>query len=201
MAGQAPRVLVCGDIINDILAQTGEPVARGDDNQAVIRTRPGGSAANQAAWMASLGLDVVFAGRAGAKDAEFHRQELARFGVVAGSAALAGAPRAEAGGGHDQPAMPGEAADPATMAAELVRHYGAVALKLGPDGAVLATADTLPVHIPARATSVRDTTGAGDAFCAGFLVAWLTGAAPLAATSAGIDAAALAVSALGGRPA
>jgi sugar/nucleoside kinase (ribokinase family) len=103
--------------------------------------------------------------------------------------------------GHDEPVMPGGPADPATMAAELARHYGAVALKLGPDGAVLATADTLPVHFPARAIPVRDTTGAGDAFCAGFLAAWLTGAAPLAATSAGIDAAALAVSALGGRPA
>jgi sugar/nucleoside kinase (ribokinase family) len=92
-------------------------------------------------------------------------------------------------------------ADPLAMAAELARHYGAIALKLGPDGAVLAAADAPPVHVPARAASVRDTTGAGDAFCAGFLAAWLTGAASLAATTAGIDAAALAVSALGGRPA
>jgi sugar/nucleoside kinase (ribokinase family) len=302
MAGQAPRVLVCGDVINDILAQTPEPLARGDDNPAVIRTRPGGSAANQAAWMASLGLDVVFAGRAGAQDAGFHRQELARFGVEArlavdesaatgsivvligpdgertmitdrganlrlrpadvpaallhgvallhltGYSFFAPAPREVALGliaearrlrvpftidpgsaaflgqlaagaflrwtegaavcfpNRDEAAVltgvaDGPPADPLAMAAELARHYGAIALKLGPDGAVLAAADAPPVHVPARAASVRDTTGAGDAFCAGFLAAWLTGAASLAATTAGIDAAALAVSALGGRPA
>lgn len=324
MAGQAPRVLVCGDVVNDVLAQTWGTLARGDDNPAVIRTRPGGSAANQAAWMATLGLDVVFAGRAGAEDAEFHRRELARFGVEAhlavdesaatgsivvligpdgertmitdrganlrlrpadvptalfegvallhltgysffaaaprevalgliaaarrlgvpftidpgsaaflrhlapgaflrwtqgaavcfpnrdeaavltgmvAGAALAGAAGGGADPGHDEPVPAANPADPLVMATELARHYGAVAVKLGPDGAALAAAGTLPVLIPAAVASVRDTTGAGDAFCAGFLAAWLTGAAPRAAAGAGLHAAALAVSALGGRPA
>ncbi len=295
----SPRVLVCGDVINDILVQTRGPLAAGDDNPASIQRRPGGSAANQAAWMAKLGLDVVFAGRVGAPDAAAHRLELARFGVEARLAAdesadtgtivvlvapdgertmitdrganlrlrpadvpaslldgvallhLTGysffdpAPRAVALGLIAQASRravpftvdPGSAVflrqhgpgvflkwteeaavcfpnraeaaaltgmavtdDPVAMAGVLARHYGAVALKLGRDGAVLATADTPPVLMPALTAAVRDTTGAGDAFCAGFLAAWLTGAAALAAAAAGLAAAALAVSALGGRP-
>jgi sugar/nucleoside kinase (ribokinase family) len=43
-------------------------------------------------------------------------------------------------------------------------------------------------------------TGAGDAFCAGFLAAWLNGAPPKAATETAVATAARAVSALGGRP-
>jgi sugar/nucleoside kinase (ribokinase family) len=297
---KAPRVLVCGDVINDILAQTREPLVPGDDNPAVISARPGGSAANQAAWMGSLGLDVVFAGRAGAKDAEFHRQELARFGVEAhlavddsaatgsivvlvgpdgertmitdrganlrlrpadvpaslfegvallhltgysffsaeprevalrliaeakrlgvpftidpGSAAFLGqlAPGAflnwtkgaavcfpnldEAAiltGGADG------AADPAAMAVSLTGHYHAAVVKLGADGALVAAEGAQPTRIAARSAAVRDKTGAGDAFCAGFLAAWLAGGPPAAAAVAGVTAAAGAVSALGGRP-
>jgi len=277
---------------------------------AAISTRPGGSAANQAAWMASLGLDVVFAGRAGAADAGFHRRELARFGVRArlaaddfaatgsivvlvgpdgertmitdrganlrlcpadapvalldgvallhltgysffdpgpravvlgliaqarardvpftvdpGSAAFLGqlAPgaflewtrgaavcfpnRDEAavltgmagGAAHGAPVVPAGSGPPA-MAAVLARHYRAVALKLGPDGAVVAAGDVPPVRVPALAAAVRDTTGAGDAFCAGFLAAWLTGSDQAAAAASAAQAAALAVTILGGRP-
>ena len=59
----------------------------GSDTLATISARPGGAAANQAAWMAYLGVDVVFAGRAGARDAAYHRRELARAGVRARLAA------------------------------------------------------------------------------------------------------------------
>ena len=51
------------------------------DTPAAIRARPGGAAANQAAWMAHLGACVTFAGRVGARDADYHRDELARTGV------------------------------------------------------------------------------------------------------------------------
>lgn len=51
------------------------------DTPAAIRARPGGAAANQAAWMAHLGACVTFAGRVGARDADHHRDELARTGV------------------------------------------------------------------------------------------------------------------------
>jgi sugar/nucleoside kinase (ribokinase family) len=312
-----PRVLVVGDVINDILAVVRGPLRHGQDNTATIRTRAGGSAANQAAWLASLGVDVAFAGRAGAADAAFHRQELARFGVEPhlaadestptgsivvltgpdgertmitsrganlnlcqadvpaalldgadllhltgytlfepGTRAVARGLIAEAGRrgipltvdpgsaaflgalgpgeflgwtstaavcfpNHDEAAVlagkqtshpdaspPGtshpdtEMADPARLAAALARHYGVVALKLGPDGAVVAAAgETEPVKVPAVPALVRDTTGAGDAFCAGFLAAWLAGAGLRAAAAAGTRAAATAVALLGGRPA
>jgi sugar/nucleoside kinase (ribokinase family) len=92
-------------------------------------------------------------------------------------------------------------ADPASLAAELARHYGVVALKLGADGALIAaTGQKEPVKVPAVPALVRDTTGAGDAFCAGFLAAWLAGAALKAAATAGTRAASTAVSVLGGRP-
>jgi sugar/nucleoside kinase (ribokinase family) len=301
METSPPRVLVCGDIVNDVLVETSAPVAYGDDNPAAIEARPGGSAANQAVWMASRGLDVVFAGRVGVGDAEFHRRELARFGVrpwlAADRAAATGSivvlvgqdgertmitdrganlrlcaadvpatllegvallhltgytffhpePRgvgleliAEAtrrgipftvdpgsaaflamlepgafldwtGGaavcfpnrdeaavlaGESDPAV----SDPAVMAATLARRYGAVALTLGADGAVLAAGEGPPGRIPAKPVAVRDTTGAGDAFCAGFLAAWLTGSDLAAAARAAAEAAAVAVSVIGGRP-
>ena len=62
------RVVVCGDVINDLLVKPLDGLGPwpGSDTPATILARPGGAAANQAAWMAHLGADVVFAGRAGA---------------------------------------------------------------------------------------------------------------------------------------
>ena len=74
-------VLVCGDVINDVIVKPLDGVTQDSDTPAAIVTRPGGSAANQAAWLAHLGAEVVFAGRAGARDADYHRRELARVGV------------------------------------------------------------------------------------------------------------------------
>ncbi len=81
------RVLVCGDVINDMLVKPLDGVAPGSDTPATVLLRPGGAAANQAAWMAHLGVDVEFAGRAGARDVAYHRRELARAGVRAHLAA------------------------------------------------------------------------------------------------------------------
>jgi sugar/nucleoside kinase (ribokinase family) len=86
--------VVCGDVINDLLVKPRDGVTPGSDTLATILARPGGSAANQAAWMAHLGADVVFAGRVGARDAAYHRRELARVGV---RAHLAADPEAETG--------------------------------------------------------------------------------------------------------
>jgi sugar/nucleoside kinase (ribokinase family) len=69
-------------------------VTLGSDTPAAIQVCPGGSAANQAAWMAHLGVKVTFAGRVGAGDAEFHRRELTRNGV---RAHLAADPEAKTG--------------------------------------------------------------------------------------------------------
>jgi sugar/nucleoside kinase (ribokinase family) len=317
-----------GDVINDILVEADGGIVAGEDNTASVRVRPGGSAANQAAWMGYRGIDVVFAGRVGRLDADFHRLELARFGVSArlavdealgtgsivvlvegdgertmitdrsanlrlvaadvpfalldgaallhltgytffdaglrgvalgliaeardrgipftvdpgsaaflarlpagdflrwtegaavcfpnrdeaavltgqpGSASLFGDPGlVKAGGGdvsgHETEASHASEADPATMAASLARRYGMVALKLGPDGALLAKDGSSPRRFPAVAASARDATGAGDAFCAGFLAAWLGGAGPSSATVAASRVAAAAVAIRGGRP-
>jgi sugar/nucleoside kinase (ribokinase family) len=93
----------------------------------------------------------------------------------------------------------------AEMAISLSAHYGAVAVKLGADGVVLAARGTAtrarpPERFPALPAVVRDTTGAGDAFCAGFLAAWLRGGSTADAVRAGTRAAARAVATLGGRP-
>ena len=88
----ASGVLVVGDVINDILVEAAASIVAGEDNPAAIRARAGGSAANQAAWLGRMGADVTFAGRVGAADAEFHRAELARFGVRARLAADKAAP-------------------------------------------------------------------------------------------------------------
>ena len=81
------RILVCGDVINDLLVKPLDGVTPDSDTPATISARPGGAAANQAAWMAHLGADVSFAGRAGARDVAYHRRELARAGVRARLAA------------------------------------------------------------------------------------------------------------------
>jgi len=75
--------VVCGDVINDVLVKPLDSITPGSDTPAAIRACPGGAAANQAAWMAHLGADVVFAGRVGTRDAGYHRQELTRAGVRA----------------------------------------------------------------------------------------------------------------------
>lgn len=80
-------VVVVGDVINDILVRPVSAVTRGSDTTSLISARPGGSAANQAAWLGHLGADVLFAGRCGVRDADYHRGELARFGVAAPIAA------------------------------------------------------------------------------------------------------------------
>jgi sugar/nucleoside kinase (ribokinase family) len=270
LSPSGPRpIVVIGDVINDVLVKPTEAITPDSDTAAVIRACPGGSAANQAAWMAHLGAETVFAGRVGARDADYHRRELARAGVRAHLAA-----DAEAGTGSivimlardgertmftdrganlrlrrgdlpddllDGAAVlhltgytfcepllalalgllaearsrrlavtidPGSAAflarlppgeflswtqgaavcfpnrdeaavltgerDPVTMAARLTRHYGAVVLKLGGEGCVLAVPGQAPVRIPAHPARATDTTGAGDAFCGAFLSRWLS---------------------------
>jgi sugar/nucleoside kinase (ribokinase family) len=70
-------------VINDVLVKPLDGITPGSDTPAAIRARPGGAAANQAAWMAHLGAAVTFAGRVGAGDAGYHGRELTRVGVRA----------------------------------------------------------------------------------------------------------------------
>jgi ribokinase len=84
----------------------------------------------------------------------------------------------------------------AAEAALLSDHpAGSLVTKLGPDGARWGD-----VRVPAEPVAVVDTTGAGDAFAAGFLTARLGGAGPREALEAGCRVAARAVAQVGARP-
>ncbi len=87
---------------------------------------------------------------------------------------------------------------PSDMAAEVRRRgVGLVAVKLGEDGAYVED-EAWRGHVPAFAVDPIDTTGAGDAFCAGFLAGWF-GGWDLAETTRFANAAgAMCVTAVGG---
>jgi sugar/nucleoside kinase (ribokinase family) len=70
------RILVIGDVMIDLLVRPEGPLAVGTDRRASIVARPGGSAANQAAWLAHFGAGVRFIGRVGAAD---HAEQTAAF--------------------------------------------------------------------------------------------------------------------------
>ncbi len=81
----------------------------------------------------------------------------------------------------------------------LLRHYGKVVLKLGAEGAAYGSAEGDRARLPASPTRVVDTTGAGDAVCAGFLRAWLGGEGAEEALRGGLKLAARVVGRVGGR--
>ena len=88
--------------------------------------------------------------------------------------------------------------DPAS-AAELLGHVGAVAVTTGPAGA--SWIDRIGRwDVPAAPADCVDSTGAGDAFDAGLLAAWLRGRPPLDVLRAGVAAGSKAVSRVGGQP-
>lgn len=74
----------------------------------------------------------------------------------------------------------------------------AVVIKLGEDGSlVYDPLAELLVHVPAYPARVRDTTGAGDAFCGGFLAGYLLSGDPVAAAQYGAISASYVVEAIG----
>jgi sugar/nucleoside kinase (ribokinase family) len=292
----SPRVVVLGDLVYDLLAKIEGPVAFGTDTFATIHAVGGGSGANAAAWLASLGIQTHLVGRVGDDVlGEVLVDELRSVGVTAHLArdpslgtgkvfvlvdgagertmitdrgageALSPAdlPAGLFDGGHlhlsgyafsggsrresalkalrlareagmsvsvdpssvpllgeigperflewtrgadlcfpnlEEGALLGGGREPDLVAERMLDHYPAVALKLGPAGALYAGADGERVRLPAEPARVADTTGAGDALCAGFLAAWLSGAPPAAALRRGVELAARAVERLGGRP-
>ncbi len=90
-------------------------------------------------------------------------------------------------------------ADSAAATLALAQRYGAVVVTCGADGAVWASGGVIGAQ-PADPVGVVDTTGAGDAFTAGFLAAWLRGDQLAQCTMAGSGAAARAITMLGARP-
>lgn len=75
------RIVVVGDLMNDIVVMPRGPIVPDTDTESQVRPRPGGSAANTAAWLGSLGAAVDFVGAVGDADAETHA-ELFRDGGV-----------------------------------------------------------------------------------------------------------------------
>jgi ribokinase len=300
----AGRLVVVGDIVTDVLAVYRGPIAEGSDTAARIRMTGGGSAANAAAWLASLGVAVDLVGVVGADAAgEARLSELSAAGVgcdhvrrtseaptgtvivlsaadrsmindrganvllapsdidgalagavahlhlsgytlldersaPAGRHALAAAavrgattsvdaasaaPLRRLGGPRfldwvrgtdlllanldearallDDPDQPAPLDDPGEAARALTRFVRRAVVKLGPAGAVWATRDGPTIAAPAVPVAAAvDPTGAGDAFAAGLLASWLTGADPATALAAGTRLGAAAVATLGARP-
>jgi len=296
MSGSSRRVLVVGDVMTDIIVTPEGPLVVGSDRRSTIRSRPGGSGANQAVWLGSLGADVRFVARVGAVDKPALERYFAGFGVsavlsadaelpsgvlvtilnpdgersfltdrganlnlspddvppsviddtamvlVSGYSLFAEKPRAavtallaharsrgvatavdaasegflrEVGGSaflawtsgasilfanSEEAAFLSGAADLATQIAVLSNHFERVVVKLGSRGAVIGDGTGITVAAPAEQVSVLDTTGAGDAFAAAFLMAEINGDPPEKALRAAIRAGSHVVQQLGGQP-
>jgi sugar/nucleoside kinase (ribokinase family) len=101
---------------------------------------------------------------------------------------------------RDEAAVLAGTGDPHSAADRLGDTYREVVVKLGRDGA-LWQQGFITASAPAeRGVEVVDTTGAGDAFAAGFLASWLLHPEPEVALAAGNRLAARAVGAVGARP-
>jgi sugar/nucleoside kinase (ribokinase family) len=79
---KAPRILLIGDAMTDVIVRPEGPLAKGSDRRATIAVEPGGSAANQAAWLASFGVAVDFVARVGSSDVNAEAARLSQAGVT-----------------------------------------------------------------------------------------------------------------------
>lgn len=90
--------------------------------------------------------------------------------------------------------------NPIEAAAELLSLTPLVVIKRGGNGALAQARGSALVQIPAVATNVVDTTGAGDAFVAGFIQSWVIGKDLMKALQNGANFAAQCVAMVGSRP-
>ncbi|MBX3285325.1 MAG: PfkB family carbohydrate kinase [Acidimicrobiales bacterium] len=87
----AGPVLVVGDVLVDVVAEHRDPIAPGSDTTARIRLSGGGSAANAAAWLASLDVDVRLFAAVGDDDLGHRaRSDLEATGVTFAGPVLEG---------------------------------------------------------------------------------------------------------------
>jgi sugar/nucleoside kinase (ribokinase family) len=111
------------------------------------------------------------------------------------AALLAGLPRPD----HDE--TPAAAVEAARAAGRVLAQVSrTVVVKLGPRGALAVDAEGGECHVEAQPVDVVDTTGAGDAFAAGFLPAWCEGLGLETALLRGTSVAARVVARVGARP-
>jgi sugar/nucleoside kinase (ribokinase family) len=92
--------------------------------------------------------------------------------------------------------------DPEAAAKVLTAWFPQVVIKMNAEGALwFGNGRPEPVRVAAEPVDrIIDGTGAGDAFCAGFLPPWLAGKPPTESLSAGCSLAAKAITHLGARP-
>src|SRR4051812_39345940 len=76
------RIVVVGDVVNDIVVVPRGTIRVDTDTASTIRPRPGGSAANTATWLGSLGAEVDFVGSVGTADAAEHEEIFREYGVT-----------------------------------------------------------------------------------------------------------------------
>lgn len=77
------RVIVFGDVIDDVVVVPSGGIRPDTDTVSSIQSRPGGSAANTAAWLGVLGTPVDFVGIVGRYDLARHSRLLEEAGVTA----------------------------------------------------------------------------------------------------------------------
>ncbi|MFB9364426.1 carbohydrate kinase family protein [Actinoplanes nipponensis] len=100
----------------------------------------------------------------------------------------------------DEAEVLGGTGTPAQQAAALTAVARNVVVKRGADGAVWVSRDAVVRSVAGVPVPPLDPTGAGDAFAAGLLAAWCSGAEPEAALAAGAALGAAAVQTVGARP-
>jgi sugar/nucleoside kinase (ribokinase family) len=81
MPDSSRSIVVFGDIIDDVVAVPRGAIRTDTDTVSSIRFRPGGSAANTASWLGSLGAPVHFLGMVGVDDTARHTLDLMDHGV------------------------------------------------------------------------------------------------------------------------
>ena len=91
-------------------------------------------------------------------------------------------------------------ANPIEAAADLLKIVPTVVIKRGSNGALAQQRDGSLIQIPALPTTVVNTTGAGDAFAAGFISVWAQDGQLADALAAGAKLAAECVALIGARP-
>ena len=90
--------------------------------------------------------------------------------------------------------------NPVEAAAKLLEHVNTVVIKRGSNGALGQVRGGQLIQVEAKRTTVVNTTGAGDAFAAGFISIWANNGPLIDALESGADLAAECVALVGARP-
>jgi sugar/nucleoside kinase (ribokinase family) len=90
--------------------------------------------------------------------------------------------------------------NPVEAASDLLTFAPAVVIKRGANGALGQYRNGPLIQVPAQPTTVVNTTGAGDAFAAGFIQIWAANGELQDALESGANLAAQCVALIGSRP-